>query len=152
MKSHINTENIYFCIFFAYLAKEEQIADLVFYHLLDKVMEAPDRRKYPRLRQSFRVELFKQGARHSLDGTSVDVSQGGAFIKTKQWRALKVKDYAVIAFSLPPDYTGQEKTIRLQGEAVIKRVDQKNKGIGVEFIKNFRNFDPVPLANAVGQS
>jgi c-di-GMP-binding flagellar brake protein YcgR len=115
-------------------------------------MEAPDRRKYPRLKQSFRVELFKQELRHSLEGTSVDVSQGGAFIRTKEWRALKVKDYTVIAFSLPPNYTGQEKTIRLQGEAVVTRVDQKNKGIGVEFKKKFRNFEPVPLANAVGQS
>ena len=115
-------------------------------------MEASDRRKYPRLRQSFRVELFKRGSRHSLDGTSVDVSQGGAFIKTKQWRALKVKDYTVIAFSLSPDYTGQEKTIRLQGEAVVTRVDQKNKGIGVEFTKKFRNFEPVPLSDAVGQT
>jgi hypothetical protein len=115
-------------------------------------MEAPDRRKYPRLRQSFRVELFKEGSRHSLDGTSVDVSQVGAFIRTKEWRALKVNDQAVIAFSLPPDYTGQEKTIRLEGEAVITRVDQKNKGIGVEFTRKFRNFKPVPLADAVGQT
>jgi hypothetical protein len=120
--------------------------------MVDELMEAPDRRKYPRLRQSFRVELVKQGSRHSLDGTSVDVSQGGAFIKTKEWRTLKVKDYAVVAFSLPPDYTGQEKTIRLMGEAVIKRIDQKNKGIGVEFTKKFRNFEPVPLDDAVGQS
>jgi hypothetical protein len=115
-------------------------------------MEAPDRRKYPRLRQSFRVELFKQGSPHSLDGTSVDVSQGGAFIKTNQWRTLKVKDYAIIAFSLPPDYTGQEKIILLRGEAVIKRVDQKNEGIGVQFTRKFRNFEPVPLADAVGQT
>ena len=115
-------------------------------------MEAPDRRKYPRLRQSFRVELFKEGSLHCLEGTSADVSQGGAFIRTKEWRALKVKDCAVIAFSLPPDYTGQEKTIRLQGEAVITRVDEKNKGIGVEFTRKFRNFKPVPLADAVGQT
>jgi hypothetical protein len=119
---------------------------------VDELMEAPDRRKYPRLRQSFRVELFKRGARHSLDGTSMDVSQCGAFIRTKEWRRLKVQDYAVVAFSLPPDYTGQEKTILLRGEAVIKRIDQKNKGIGVEFTRNFRNFEPVPLDNAVGQS
>jgi hypothetical protein len=120
--------------------------------MVDELMEAPDRRKYPRLRQGFRVEFFKQGSRHSLEGTSVDVSQGGAFVKTSQWRTLKVRDYAVIAFSLPPDYTGQEKTIRLRGEAVIKRVDQENKGIGVEFTKKFRNFEPVPLADAVGQT
>jgi len=98
------------------------------------------------------VELFKQGSSHSLEGTSADVSQGGAFIKTSQWRALKVEDYAVLAFYLPPDYTGQEKTIRLQGEAVVTRVDQKHKGIGVAFTKNFRNFEPIPLADAVGQS
>jgi hypothetical protein len=119
---------------------------------VDELMEAPDRRKYPRLRQSFRVELFKRGSRHPLDGTSTDVSQCGAFIRTEQWRALKVQDYAVVAFSLPPDYTGQEKTILLRGEAVIKRIDQKNKGIGVEFTRKFRNFEPVPLDNAVGQS
>ena len=122
------------------------------YHLLDEAMEAPDRRKYPRLRQSFRVELFKQGSPHSLDGTSVDVSQGGAFIRIEQWQTLKANDYAVIAFSLPPDYTGQKKTIRLQGEAVVTRVDQKNKGIGVKFTKKFRNFEPVPLDDAVGQT
>jgi hypothetical protein len=86
-----------------------------------------------------------------LGGTSVDVSQGGAFIRTKEWRALKVKEYAVVAFSLPPSYTGQEKTIRLRGEAVITRVDQKNEGIGVKFTKKFRNFEPVPLADVVGQ-
>ena len=121
------------------------------YHLLDEAMEAPDRRKYPRLRQAFHVELSKEGSSHSLGGTSVDVSQGGAFIRIEQWQTLKANDYAVIAFSLPPDYTGQKKTIRLQGEAVITRVDQKNKGIGVKFTRKFRNFEPLPMANAVGQ-
>jgi hypothetical protein len=119
---------------------------------MDELMEAPDRRKYPRLRQSFRVELFKHGARHPLDGTSIDVSQRGAFIRIEKWRALRVQDYAVVAFSLPPNYTGQEKTILLRGEAVIKRIDQENMGIGVEFTKKFRNFEPIPLDNAVGQS
>ena len=44
------------------------------------------------------------------------------------------------------------KIIRIQGEAVIVRVDQKNKGIGVGFIKNFSHFEPVKLPDAVGQS
>ena len=44
-------------------------------------MEAPDRRKYPRLTQSFQVHLFRGGLGHALEGTSVNVSQGGAFIK-----------------------------------------------------------------------
>jgi hypothetical protein len=112
-------------------------------------MDAPDRRKYPRLRQSFPVELCRQGSRSPLEGTSVDLSQGGAFIKLKQLGALKVKDAAVISFSLPPDYTGQKKTIRLQGGAVITRVDRENKGIGVEFTRNLKQFEPVEVADAI---
>lgn len=115
-------------------------------------MEAPDRRKYPRLRQSFQVHLFRGGLGHAVEGSSVNVSQGGAFIKIKQWRPFRVSDQAIVAFSLPTEYTGQSKNIRLQGGAVITRLDQKNKGIGVEFTRNFKQFEPVPLPDAVGQS
>ena len=115
-------------------------------------METPDRRKYPRLRQSFQVHLFRGGLGDALEGTSINVSQVGAFIKIKQWRSFRVSDQAIVAFSLPAEYTGQSKKIRLQGEAVITRVDQKNKGIGVEFKRNFKQFEPVPLLDAVGQS
>ena len=115
-------------------------------------MEAPDRRQYPRLRQSFQVHLFRGGLGHALEGTSVNVSQGGAFIKMKQWRSFRVSDQAIVEFSLPAEYTGQNKNIRLQGGAVISRVDQKNKRIGVEFTRSFKQFEPVPLSDAVGQS
>ena len=115
-------------------------------------MQAPDRRKYPRLRQNFQVHLFKGEFGQALEGTSINVSQGGAFIKIKEWRSFQVSDQAIVAFSLPAEYTGQSKDIRLQGGAVITRVDQKNEGIGVEFTRNFKQFEPVPLPNAVGQS
>ena len=115
-------------------------------------MEAPDRRKYPRLRQSFQVRLFGAGLGHVLEGTSVNVSQGGAFIKTKQWRSFRVSDQAIVAFSLPAEYTGQSKNIQLQGGAVITRVDQENRGIGVAFTRHFKQFEPVPLPDVVGQS
>jgi c-di-GMP-binding flagellar brake protein YcgR len=119
--------------------------------LVEEIMEAPDRRKYPRLRQSFQVHLFRGGLGHALKGSSVNVSQGGAFIKTKQWQSFRVSDEAIVAFSLPAEYTGQSKNIRLQGGAVITRVDQKNKGIGVEFTRNLKQFEPVSLPDAVGQ-
>ncbi len=112
-------------------------------------MKAPDRRKSPRLRKSFEVQLAKVGLDRSFKGTSVDLSQGGAFIKVDKWRSFRVKDPARIAFLLPPEFTGQEKTIRLKGRAVIARVDHKNRGIAVEFTRNLKQFEPVVLSNAV---
>jgi hypothetical protein len=38
----------------------------------------------------------------------------------------------------PPDFTGQNKTIVLQGDAVITRIDQENEGVAVEFINALR--------------
>ena len=59
-------------------------------------MEAPDRRKYPRLRQSFQVQLFGGELGRALEGTSVNVSQGGAFIKIKEWRSFRVSDQTIL--------------------------------------------------------
>ena len=116
---------------------------------VDETMDAPDRRKYPRLKQSFRAELSKQGTSHSCKGTSIDLSQGGALIKLNQVEGFKVKDAAIVSFALPPEYTGQQKTIRLKGGAIITRIDQKNKAVGVEFTRNLKQFEPVELADAV---
>ena len=130
----------------------DSFQDTILLYMVEEIMEAPDRRKYPRLRQSFQVHLFRGGLGHALEGTSINVSQGGAFIKMKQWRSFRVSDQAIVAFSLPAEYTGQSKNILLRGGAVITRVDQKNKEIGVEFTRNFKQFEPVPLSDAVGQS
>ena len=113
--------------------------------------KVPERRKYPRREQSFRVQVFKHGLDYAYEGTSLNVSQRGAFIEIKKWRSFKVHEQAVIAFFLPPEYTGQNKIIQLQGETVITRVDQKNQGIGVNFTRNFKQFEPVILPDAVGQ-
>ncbi|MEJ2431566.1 MAG: PilZ domain-containing protein [Deltaproteobacteria bacterium] len=114
-------------------------------------MRIHDRRQHPRQRENFQVVLRKYGLDFSIEGTTVNISQGGAFIKTKNWRSFKVDDQAVIAFYLPPKYTGQTKTIGLQGPVVISRVDHEQKGIGVKFIKYFRQFEPIIPSRAAGQ-
>ena len=114
-------------------------------------MKTVDRRKYPRLIKSFQVQLMKEGLEHYFQGMSTNLSQGGAFIKTKNWRSFKVDDQAVIAFYLPAEYTGQTGTIGLQGRAVIARVDHEQKGIGVKFMQYFRQFEPISPSRAAGQ-
>ena len=49
----------------------------------------------------------------------------------------------MVAFCLPPKFTGQKKTIGLQGGAVVARVDEVYKGIAVKFIKKLKQFKPV---------
>ena len=114
-------------------------------------MKASDRRKYPRLNQSFQVQLAKVGLDSFVEGSSVNLSQGGAFIHIARWESFRAKDPTRIAFLLPPEFTGQNKTIRLQGRAIITRVDKKKKGIGVKFTKSLKQFVPVVLSNAMGQ-
>jgi hypothetical protein len=44
---------------------------------------------------------------------------------------------------LPPDITGQNESVGLKGEAVVRRVDQINGAVAVEFEKSFKQFKPV---------
>ena len=89
------------------------------------------------------MQLLKKELDLSLEGISVDISQEGAFIKIKNWQSFKVRDHAVVAFCLPPKFTGQDETIGLQGGAVVARVDEVYKGIAVKFIKKLKQFKPI---------
>jgi len=111
-----------------------------------------DQRRSPRIRQIFQVKFLKQGIDLTLDGKTANLSQKGAFIKTKHWRFLQAGDPAVFTFFLPPDFTGQDKIVGLQGSAVITRIEEENEGIGVEFIKNLKQFEPVVVAEVAGKA
>ena len=110
-------------------------------------MITPDNRKYPRLKQKFEVQIYSQGLNLALDGTSINISQGGAFIKTGTWQSFRIHDMAVLAFFLPPRFTGQDKIIGLQGDAIVSRIDNNHQGIGVEFIRDFRLFELIDVPN-----
>jgi len=54
----------------------------------------------------------------------------------------------MITFLLPPEFTGQDGAIGLQGEAVVTRVDSMREGVGIEFVRSFRQFEQVSVAAA----
>ncbi|MGD8254235.1 MAG: FHA domain-containing protein [Syntrophobacterales bacterium] len=110
-----------------------------------------DQRKSPRIRQSFRVKLLRQGVDYTLEGTTANLSQKGAFIRTKHYRSFQAGEPGEFTFFLPPDFTGQDKTVGLQGNAVITRIDQDNEGIGVEFIKSLKQFERVKISEVAGK-
>jgi hypothetical protein len=67
----------------------------------------------------------------------------GAFVRTEDWSSFKVNDEAIVICFLPPDFSGQDEFIGLQGEAIIRRLDPANKCVAVEFVKSFRQFEKV---------
>ena len=114
-------------------------------------MRTFDQRKSPRIRQRFRVKLLRQGVDYTLEGTTANLSQKGAFIRTKHYRSFQAGEPGEFTFFLPPDFTGQDKTVGLQGNAVITRIDQDNEGIGVEFIKSLKQFERVNISEVAGK-
>jgi hypothetical protein len=108
-------------------------------------METRERRRSMRLHRQFAAHIrCRTGIR--ADGESENLSQGGALIRTESWDVFKPRDEILITFWLPPEFTGQDKAIGLQGEAVVTRVDSERQGIGIEFVRTFRQFDQVSVA------
>jgi hypothetical protein len=107
------------------------------------LMEVLEHRKNIRVRRNFPVRLFMEDLNLFFEGITTNLSQGGAFIKSKNVNSCQAGALAILTFFLPPDFTGQNETIGLQGDTVITWIDQENKGIAVEFIKTFRELERV---------
>jgi hypothetical protein len=106
-------------------------------------METIEQRKHLRLRWSFPVSLRKDGLEDWVEGTSVNVSQRGAFIVTDSGHLFKAPDRTLIIWHLPTEFTGQRETVRLAGEALIRRVDHERGGVALEFMKHFKTFERI---------
>jgi hypothetical protein len=50
-------------------------------------------------------------------------------------------DEAIVQLFLPPEMTGQQSTLILNGPAVVKRIDKKRYGIAVQFQKALKAFE-----------
>ena len=100
-----------------------------------------ERRKHKRKVHHFESSLFKLELYSAASGGTANVSPGGAFIQTKDWRAFQPQDQVVVTLLIPPSFSGQDNTISLQGAAVVTRVDQKNQGVAVQFSNNLEQLE-----------
>ena len=104
-------------------------------------MAVRERRKQLRVTQYFRAKLAKADLPHGIEGETENLSQGGAFVRTSDWRSFQVNDRTVVTLFLPPAFSGQEATIGLRGAAIITRVDEENEGVALQFVRSFRQFE-----------
>lgn len=111
-----------------------------------------ERRKHVRINHQFTTQIFTPRSDYETQGVTENISQGGAFIKVEDWRAFQIGDQTVITFFLPPTFTDRGKTIGLRGEAEVKRIDQQNEGIALEFSKYFQEFEKIDHVEIAGTS
>jgi hypothetical protein len=74
-------------------------------------------------------------------GTTINLSQGGAFIISPSFSDFQVGDQTEIQFFLPPAFTGQEDILILKGLGKVRRVDKDRLGIALEFQKELKAFE-----------
>ena len=112
------------------------------------IMIMSDQRRHRRLKKSFPVTLRKRiavGPDVFLQGNTLDLSQSGAFIKTESWHLFKPNELTELTLLLPPDFTGRDTPLGLQGSAFVRRVDQLRGGIALEFTDELKQFQPIPM-------
>jgi hypothetical protein len=93
------------------------------------------------------VKLLKKGQDAPIKGMAGYLSQGSVFIKTKDWQSFQVGDSTILNF-LP----SHNLAAGFQGEAIVQEVDQENEGVMVEFVRSFKQFDPVKVPEVSGKA
>jgi hypothetical protein len=106
-------------------------------------MEVCEKRKFKRVKCNFMVTLFNEELNLFVHGVTANLSQRGAFVRIQPHLSVRAGTPITVTVFLPPEFTGQDEAIRLQGEAVISRVDEANRGIAVEFCKALRQFERI---------
>ena len=89
------------------------------------------------------VTLFNEKLNLFVQGVTVNLSQHGAFVRSQPHFSFRAGAPITVTVFLPPEFTGQDKAIRLQGDAVILRIDEADEGIAVEFRKALRQFERI---------
>ena len=99
-------------------------------------MTSRERRKHVRIQRQFEARLFNAKVRYETEGLTENISQGGVYVKTRDWRSFRSGDQAIVTLFLPPSFTDRDKIFGLRGNAIVRRVDEKNEGVALEFSRD----------------
>jgi len=106
-------------------------------------MTSRERRKHVRIQRQFEARLFNAKVRHETEGLTENISQGGVYVKTRDWRSFQTGDQAIVTLFLPPSFTDRDQIFGLRGDAVVRRVDEPNEGVALEFSRDLQEFEKV---------
>lgn len=103
--------------------------------------ELAERRRHVRLSHHFSAKFCKVGLYFPVEGVTENVGPCGAFIKLNDLDALQLHDQIILTLFIPPSFSGQEKTIGLQGPGRIIRLVGDNEGVAVKFSRPLKQFE-----------
>lgn len=106
-------------------------------------MTSRERRKHVRIQRQFEARLFNAKFSYETEGLTENISQGGVYVKTRDWRLFQNGDQAIVTLFLPPSFTDRDKIFGLRGNAIVRRVDKQNEGVALEFSRDFQEFEKV---------
>jgi len=98
-------------------------------------------RKHVRIQRQFEARLFNAKVRYETEGLTENISQGGVYGKTSDWRSFRTGDQAIVTLFLPPSLTDRDKIFGLRGNAIVRRVDEQKEGVALEFSRDFQEFE-----------
>lgn len=100
-----------------------------------------DRRSDKRLLKTFQVTIKIARTAAEINGVTENLSQGGAFISSQTLPSFQENEKTIVQLFLPPEMTGQQTTLILNGPAVVKRIEKERCGVALQFQKELRAFE-----------
>jgi hypothetical protein len=99
----------------------------------------------------FPAKLSMTEKTFSIEGMTENISQVGTFIRTKDWHTFKPNDQVSVSISLPSVFSEQYSAVEMEGPGVITRIDEENEGVGIQFIKSFKQFTRADETEVAGK-
>ena len=99
-----------------------------------------DNREFMRISSQLPAELSMGTFGPRVTGMTENLSQIGAFIKTKEWHKFAVNDQASVCITLPSLLSPHGLPTSVHGTGLVARIDAVNEGVGVHFSGSIHRF------------
>jgi len=116
-----------------------------------EINEIRHNREYMRCTGHFPAKLTKGKNGSFIEGVTENISQVGTFIKTRDWGNFRPDDQVSVAISLPSVFSEQYAAVDMVGPGIITRVDEENEGVGIQFVRSFKQFKRVGETEVAGK-
>jgi len=108
-------------------------------------------REFMRIRSHLPAELSMGTSGPKVTGITENLSQIGAFIKTKEWQKFAVNDEVSVSITLPSLFSPHGVPTSVEGTGLIARIDPVNEGVGVHFSRTINRFKRIGKVQIPGK-